>query len=425
MSQATIAILILLAAVVLFITEILPVSVTSILAMLAMGVFGVISWSDAFSGMSNSIIFFLIGTAILGESFFSTGLADVIGHQLLRLSRHGFGERGMILILFIVGAVTSAFFNGAMIIAVLFPIIDSIAASSNGSITRKNLYLPTAVSTVLGSNVTIIGSTSMMLAVRLLAESDFGYSMSFFEPFWIGIPGNIIAIIAFMTFAYRMEQKYFDFPDVRHEMPHDDDAAQPKMTGKCWFVVVVTVLTILAVALGYDYGAAAMICAVVLIATKCIDVKAAYSGVCWDTIFVVAGSLGFAKGINASGAGREIADFVIGLCGPLSSSAGAMCIVILFLATLISNFMSNGAAVSIVAPIGIALASSLGVSAIPFVLATAVGANLSLATPICVTQITMCMSAGYRSKDIFRVGGLINLLAFAVTAAALWLVYYI
>lgn len=425
MSQATIAIIILAIAVVMFITELIPVSVTSICAMLTMGVFGIISWNDAFSGMSNSIIFFLIGTAILGECYFSTGLANVIGHRLLKFGRNGISEKGMLFVLFLIGALTSAVFNGAMIVAVMFPIIDAIAMNSKGRMHSKNLYIPTAISTVFGSNLTIIGSTSMMLAVRLLSQSDYGISLNFFAPFWIGLPGSIIAIIAFMTFAYRMQLKYFDFDDISHGSAQETNDDDPKMAGKCWIVLAATVLTILAVALGFDYGAAAMICAVVLISAKCIDVKRAYSGVCWETIFVVAGSLGFAKGINSSGAGNVIADFVLGICGPISGSACAMSIVILFLATLISNFMSNGAAVSIVCPLGIAIATSLGVSPIPFVIATAVGANLSVATPICVTQITMCISAGFRPKDIFRVGGLINLLAFIVTAFALAMVYYV
>lgn len=172
MAQSTIAILILIVTIILFVTELLPVSVTALSAMLAMGLFGIITWPAAFSGMSNSIIFFLIGTEVLGAAYFTTGLADDLGGALMRLGKKGMNERGLILCMFLIGFVTSAFFNGAMIVAVMFPIIDSIAASSNGRMTRKQMYLPVAIATVFGSNITTIGSTSMMLAVPQLGIEE-------------------------------------------------------------------------------------------------------------------------------------------------------------------------------------------------------------------------------------------------------------
>ena len=177
--------------------------------------------------------------------------------------------------------------------------------------------------------------------------------------------------------------------------------------------------------LGLNYGAAGFIAASVLIVTGCIDLQHAYKSAGWEIIFLVAGSLGIAKGLQLSGAGQVIADVTLRVFSFAAKSPAGLCIVILFLATLLSNFMSNGATVSIVVPIALSLATALGTNPAPFVLAAAIGANLSVATPICVTQITMSCSAGYNFRSLIRMGGFLNLIAFLVTALALLLVYYL
>ena len=213
MAQSTIALLILLVTVILFVTEKIPLSLTAMLSAIAMGICGIMGWSDVFSGMSNSIIIFLVGCGILGAAYFSTGLAEKIGQAILRRGSL-LTEKRLILFLFVIGAVTSAFFNGAMIVAVLYPIIDALVQSSDGRLSRKQLYLPTAVSTVFGSNMTTIGSTSMMLAVSLLASSENGYHFSFFEPLLIGLPGTLAAFLVYATFGCRMQERVFNYPDL-------------------------------------------------------------------------------------------------------------------------------------------------------------------------------------------------------------------
>ena len=426
MAQSTIALLILLVTVILFVTEKIPLSLTAMLSAITMGLFGIMSWSDVFSGMSNSIIIFLVGCGILGASYFSTGLADKIGQAIMRMGS-ALTEKRLILFLYIIGAITSAFFNGAMIVAVLFPIIDAMVHSSNGRLTRKQLYLPTAVSTVFGSNMTTIGSTSMMLAVSLLASSENGYQFSFFEPLWIGLPGTLAAFLVYATFGCRMQDRIFNYPDI----PSDVDVIELKdesssgLTKHQWITVITTLACIGSIIFGLNYGAAGFIAASVLIVTGCIDLKHAYRSAGWEIIFLVAGSLGIAKGLQVSGAGQVIADVTLKVFSFTANSPAGLCIVILFLATLLSNFMSNGATVSIVVPIALSLAFALGTNPAPFVLAGAIGANLSVATPICVTQVTMSCSAGYNFRSLIRMGGFLNLVTFVVTAAALLVVYYI
>ena len=101
-----------------------------------------------------------------------------------------------------------------------------------------------------------------------------------------------------------------------------------------------------------------------------------------------------------------------------------MCCIILVLATILSNFMSNNAAVVIFAPIGIFIAESFGVSPLPFVVAAAIGANLSVSTPICTSTMTMTLVAGYRFKDYVKIGSIYNVASVVMTILSLRVIYF-
>lgn len=139
----------------------------------------------------------------------------------------------------------------------------------------------------------------------------------------------------------------------------------------------------------------------------------------------LSGSIGFAKGIEVSGAGKLLAGDITTLCAPLIHSPFGICAVVLILSTILGNFMSNNACVTILIPICFALSASLDFHPIPLVVAIMVGANICMATPICTTCVTMSTVVGYRFKDYFRIGGIMNVIATLAAAAALYVVYYL
>ena len=422
MQDSTIAIIILCATIVLYISDKLPLSVATMLAVIAMGITGVLPWDLAFSGFSSVTTLMIVGMLIMGEAFFAMGFAESLGHSLLRFSH--LGEKKMLLILFVVAGITSIFFNGTVIMAVLMPVIDTMAMQSNGVITRKGLYLSTAIGTVLGANLSIIGSSSMLLSVNTLREST-GIQMAMFEPALVSLPAFAAGFLIYLTFGYRFQQRCLDFPDrpprtasspeaVSEEHPRWRKAVCLATFGVCMICFLIQVA---------DMAAISIIGAAVLLGTGCIRASTAYHNLSWDTIIVVGGSIGFAAGIEHSGAAQVIADGILDLMGE-NTGPFALCVVIMFISTLLSNVLSNTSTVAILMPITLIMASSFGANPIPFTMAVAVGANLSLATPISVATVTMTMIAGYRFKDFARIGGLINVVTFVVTVAAMKVVYF-
>lgn len=101
-----------------------------------------------------------------------------------------------------------------------------------------------------------------------------------------------------------------------------------------------------------------------------------------------------------------------------------MVLVTVFLVSgfILSQFMSNGSLVSMLAAIGVPMAIEIGCDPTPVAMACVFGCSLAMATPVATTTITMVQIAGYRFKDYFRIGGLVGLIAMAT--AWITIVFY-
>ena len=421
MDNSTIALIIAAVTMVLYATNVISVSVTSLLSALAMAFFGIISVADAFSGFTSTAVLLIIGMAIVSDAFFHCGVGRKIGELLYRENT---SERRFVVIIFLLATLLSGLFVGSVIVATFSPIVDSIAMKSNGRIRRKMVYLPLGIGAVIGGNLTIIGSTSVLNASGILAESSFGRGFHFFETAPVILPALVVSAIVFLTFGYNWQERCLDFEEALPASVEDDGAPE-KITPKMVLVTVVLLGCIVCFAAGIgDMGGVAMLGALIVILTGCVDEKAVYQRIDWQVVLSVVGALGFAKGMDVSGAGAKLANVLVDVCTPILKGPFGMCCLILVIATVLSNFMSNNASVVICAPIGIFIAQSFGVSPLPFVMAAGIGANLSVATPIATSTITMTLVAGYRFKDYLKIGGVYNLLCVVVTMLSLRVLYF-
>ena len=422
MAESTIAIIILLAALVLYAVPKMPLSVTTILAMLAMAFFGIIDFPTAYAGFSNSVIFLIAGLMIIGKATVTTGLATRIGNILGR-GKITSSETTFIAVLFCISCAASVFVNASLTVAILMPIIDAVVMQSKGKITRKGTYMALGLSSVLGNNLLTISATSMLTAVSILESSGYG-TMGVFTPFAVNFPAVLAVIIFYIFFGKKLQDRWFDFPEIPVTADSEEVTTEQ---GPVWKQVLVgadLIAVIIALICKVDFGFAALLGAAVVIVTGCISEKEAFMSVSWGTIVIVAGAIGFSSGIQASGAGDVIADFFISASGPLGKSGLGLCIVLFLVSTLISNVMSDNATVAIMLPIALSVSTSMGLNPIPLFLATCSGTKVALATPICVSPMTQIGVAGYRFKDYLRMGGLVNIICMVVTCIAIGIIYY-
>jgi di/tricarboxylate transporter len=197
----------------------------------------------------------------------------------------------------------------------------------------------------------------------------------------------------------------------------------PLRRNKAPIAVAAMVLVItLVMAFGVPIATAMVLGAVLMVVTGCLTMEEAYAHIDWRTVFLVAGMLSLGAAMENTGAAAYLADLLLDLVGgigPLAVLAG-----IYLLSALITQPMSNAAAVVLMVPIAIDAAQSLGASVQPFVLATVIGASTSFLTPIGhKANVLVFGPGGYKFFDYTRAGAPLNLLIFAALMLTLPLIW--
>jgi di/tricarboxylate transporter len=169
---------------------------------------------------------------------------------------------------------------------------------------------------------------------------------------------------------------------------------------------------------GLDISIAMVLGAVGMVLTRCLSMDEAYESIDWRTVFLVAGMLPLGTAMEVTGTARYIADLMLNLVGglgPMAALAGMY-----LLAALITQPMSNAAAMVLVVPIALDTALSLGANHLTFTLAVVIGAATSFLTPVGhKANVLVFGPGGYKFFDYARVGALLTVFLFIVTMIAL------
>lgn len=163
------------------------------------------------------------------------------------------------------------------------------------------------------------------------------------------------------------------------------------------FVVAAAALGIMPIAVS------AMIGLGLMIATGCLNWREAASALSIPIVMIIVTSLALGKALMGTGMADYLAFSFVGAASAMPTPFILSAFMLLM--TLMTNIVSNNAAAVIGTPIAIAIATQLGVSSEPFVLAVLFGANMSFATPYGYQTNLLIMSAGgYKFSDFLRVG---------------------
>ena len=178
---------------VLFVTEIIPLAITSLGGAIALGLMGIITPKVVFSGLSDSTVVLFAGMFVVGAALFYTGLAQKIGETVV--SHAGTSENGLMLAIMVVTATMSAFLSNTGTTAALLPVVVGICAVAKIPASRQ--LMPLAFAAGIGGIITMVGTPPNIIVSGTLTkfgEQPFG----FFEFAWIGIPLTIATIIFMM-----------------------------------------------------------------------------------------------------------------------------------------------------------------------------------------------------------------------------------
>ncbi|NCC82281.1 MAG: SLC13/DASS family transporter, partial [Clostridia bacterium] len=159
---------------------------------------------------------------------------------------------------------------------------------------------------------------------------------------------------------------------------------------------------------------AALAGALLTVLFKVVPEKQAYRSIDWTTIFLFAGMLPLADAMNKTGAGKLIADMVVGLMGD-SPSPFIIMTAMFWLTAILTQFMSNTASTTLLAPICLAIANTIGVSPHAILIVVAMAASCAFATPVGTPPNTLVLGpGGFKFNDYIKVGTPLLIVAYAV-----------
>ena len=188
MSPATITLLFLLFAVVMFVWEKIPLGVTSMIVCVGLVVTGVLDWKTAFSGFIDSNVILFVAMFIVGGALFETGMANKVGGIVTKFAK---SERMLIIAIMVIVGLMSGVLSNTGTAAVLIPVVIGIAAKSGYS--RSRLLMPLVFAAAMGGYLSLIGAPGNLIAQSELQKN--GLSFGFFEYAIVGVPILICGIL--------------------------------------------------------------------------------------------------------------------------------------------------------------------------------------------------------------------------------------
>ena len=198
-TEISLTLTILLAAVVLFITERIRLDLTALLVLSALAVTGLVTPAEALSGFSNPAVITVWAVFILSAGLSHTGVADIVGRQMMRVS--GNGEVRLMVVIMATVAVLSAFMNNVGVAALLLPVVVSIARKVE--IPPSRLLMPLAAGSLLGGMTTLIGTPPNILASDALYAAGLE-PFNFFSFMPVGIVLVVVGILFMVTIGRKI-----------------------------------------------------------------------------------------------------------------------------------------------------------------------------------------------------------------------------
>ena len=412
---------ILIMAAFLWITEPIPLAVTGLLVMILQPLLHIRESSAVFSSFGNQAIFFLIGAFIIAAAIEKHGLHKRIALKFLSL----FGENPRFFTFGIMCA--CAFLSFVMpehgVAALFLPIIASILISMKIVPRQSNFgkvsMLAVAYGCSIGSLGTLVGGARNPYTVEFLATQ--GIHISFFDWMKYSMPVVFIALpLVWIVLNFSFPLKIKDIIPAKNEIQKqvEETGKMSKQELKVLGILILTIfLWIFATSEKYySLAVIAVLGGVLLFITGTINWKDVEQRVPWGIILLYGGAITLGLGIQDQQAGEWIAN---GIFNMASDNLLIVIFAMILFTVLLTNIMSNMAAVAILLPIGFSVAlkvDGLGPELASMIVALSGG--LAFMFVISTPGNAITYSSGYFStKDLLRAGVVANLICIVILFA--------
>lgn len=398
MEPSTLTIIILILAVISFLLEKIPVNMTVMLTLCALVLTGLVTPKEAVSGFASTTILMLIGVVIVGSALFETGVCDKIASVVTKYAKT---ERQMIMAILILSTVMSAGLSNSGTVAVFIPIIIGITATT--SFSRSKLLMSAFLGAMAGGRLTLVGDAAVNVLIGDQIK-ELGQSFGFFEISKIGVPLTVIMLIYMYFIGYKFLpdiKAYNDESQIFSERA-PKDVPQWKQVASVAVLLCVFVGMIFEDRTGIPSYMVAIMGAVADVLLGIFTEKQAYQLVSIKTVILLGGMTPLATALKNTGAAQIMADTLIRIIGG-STNVYYITIVIFVLTCVMTQFMSNVVTITLLMPIIIAIAETIGVFPSALLMVLCIASTMSILSPIACPPANLIYAyGGYKFSDYLK-----------------------
>ncbi|WP_276894001.1 DASS family sodium-coupled anion symporter [Hallella bergensis] len=417
-----------------WITEPVPIPVTSLIGPTLCVVFGVVKMKEAFAAFANPMIFLFMGGFMIAKAMMVNGVDKRIAYGIMSMRWVGDDPRRIFLAIGLACMLCSGWISNTATAAMMFPIalglLEAIREmmAAQGKIIALNSYkyatglmLMTAYACSIGGVLTPIGTPPNIIMLGFLNEMC-DLHVSFFQ--WM--VWGFVAMVAYFIIAYIVLARMFP-SDVKHiEGASEFIAGKVKGLGRwtraqkntmiAFLVAVILWVTpgILSIFLGtqssvlnrynalFPEAIAAMVGALLLFFLPVdlkkhkmtLEWKDAVAGVEWGTLLLFGGGLAMGGMMYATGLSKWIGDQIINFMGGNPTEL-LLIAVFCVMSLLLSELTSHTAATNMIGPLAIGAALSAGFNPVPVAVGVALSASLGFMLPVSTPPNAIVYASGY------------------------------
>ncbi|HWQ46755.1 MAG TPA: SLC13 family permease, partial [Longilinea sp.] len=374
-----------------------------------LGITGIVTPQDIFSGFSSPAVITLLGVFLLTEGLRSTGATSELGCWLAKVGAKT--QTAAVFSISLAAATLSLIMNNVAAVGVLIPTVQAMADKAN--LSQRRLLLPAAFGVSLGGMATLLTNANIIMGSALRSAGYNGYGLLDFFP--VGAPAILAGVLFLAWVGWRLLPEKKVDPLV---VPVINENVQPSKK-KIRVAVAILVITLVLAAFDFVSVPEILLAGGVLMAlTGCVTLDGFYHKVDWRVIFLIAGMWPLSIAIGTSGLAAAGSELIVSLTG--SAAPLVIAAIIMAVAMGITQILSSQVTALIVAPLAITLAVSTGIDPRAMGMAAALGCSMAFITPYGhAVNLLVMHPGGYATRDFIKVGVPMTVIVYIVLLTGL------
>lgn len=419
------AIAIFVLCLVLWVTSVIPLMITSLLAIILFPLMGVLDAKETYSLFGNKAVFFILGAFILASSLIRSGLSSRLA--LFILKRFGKSPKSLLLSILLFPAFLSFWMSEHAVAAMIFPIVleiaDCLKLKQGESKFGTGLFLAMSWGCIIGGVATFLGGARAPLAIGILSETT-GQTISFMR--WLLAAFPLVLILLLITYIMIIKMFPPEIDDVTSAKElltqKLEKMGKPSLREKALGVLMVSTIFLWIFA-GQRFELANIALGAVIVAFifNLMKWKEVEEDVNWGIFLMYGGAISLGFAMEKTGAANWVAQNCL---NSLCTSPYLLLSVLAFISIMLTEAISNSAVVALLMSVALGMAKSFDIDPKIVTMAITIPSGLAFTLPMGTPAMAIAFSSGFvKIKDSIKGGMLLNFISW-ITFTLLMIYYW-